>query len=752
MVKVRDDHPVTPDGAIDVNSWLAKLKTLVTLKDEQAVLDACEMVRNAATAPGKNSAWSQQQSLLAIGLQMADILSELKLDQASLIAAVLYRAVREHRLNLDVVEKRFGREVSDLIKGVLGMAVISSIQNPARTQVLGQQQDQLEKVRKMLVSIVDDVRVALIKLAERTCAIRAVKHADRERRQRVGREVFEIYAPLAHRLGIGYIKWELEDLAFRYLKPQDYKKIARLLDERRIDREQYIQDTMGSIRNALAAEGIHAEVSGRVKHIYSIWRKMKRKGVEFRELYDIRAMRVYVDQVQECYAALGIVHSLWNHIPKEFDDYIATPKENGYQSLHTAVVGPEGKTLEVQIRTHAMHEEAELGVCAHWKYKGTDIKNESDSYEEKLNWLRQVLDWQEEIGQGMEGLADQWRLDVEPDRVYVFTRDGHVVDLPVGATPVDFAYRVHTEVGNKCRGAKVAGRIVPLNSTLKTGDQVEILTASNAVPSRDWLNSNLGYVGTSRARAKIVSWFRRQDRDSNISAGRGMLESELKRMGIVGVDYEKLADSIKLQDEDELFAKVGAGDLRTLQVVHAAQRLVEPEKETEPFTFKPRPATAHSHSDSDVVVEGVGNLMTQMAKCCQPVPGDPIIGYITIGRGVSVHRTDCTNALQLREQEPDRVIEVSWGREHESTYPVRIIIDAYDRAGLLRDITIVIANERVNVTDMSTHTNPADNMAKMSFVVEISSLETLGKVLAKINQLPNVLDAHRDHKSLKTPA
>ncbi len=750
MVKVRDDHPVTPDGDIDIHSWLARLKTLIKIKDEQQLLDACTLVRESATREGTPSAWSQHQSLLTIGLQMADILAELKLDQSSVVAAVLYRAVRENRLSLDVVEQKFGEEVAALVKGVQGMAAISAIQNPARTQVLGQQQDQLEKVRKMLVSIVDDVRVALIKLAERTSAMRAVKNADRERRQRVAREVFEIYAPLAHRLGIGYIKWELEDLAFRYLKPQDYKKIARLLDERRVDREQYIQDTMARIREALSAEGINAEVSGRVKHIYSIWRKMKRKGVEFRELYDIRAMRIYVDHVQECYAALGIVHSLWNHIPKEFDDYIATPKENGYQSLHTAVVGPDGKTLEVQIRTHAMHEEAELGVCAHWKYKGTDTQNESDSYEEKLNWLRQVLDWQEEIGQGMEGLADQWRLDVEPDRVYVFTKDGHVVDLPVGATPVDFAYRVHTEVGNKCRGAKVAGRIVPLNSTLKTGDQVEILTASNAVPSRDWLNSSLGYVGTSRARAKIVSWFRQQDKDSNITAGRSMLEAELKRLGVSGVKYDALAENMKLQDDEELFAKVGAGDLRTLQVVHAAQRLLEPEQEST-FEFKPRPPKS-SRSDSDVIVEGVGNLMTQMANCCSPLPGDPIIGYITLGRGISIHRMDCSNALQLREQEPDRLIEVHWGQQHESTYPVQVLVMSYDRPGLIRDITMIVANERVNVTDMHTTTNPSDNIAQMTLTLEISCLEVLGKVLAKINQLPNVLDAHRDSRSLKEKA
>ncbi len=760
MVKVRDDHPIAEDGTIDIASWLESLKSVVVLKDEQMLLDACTMVQKAAAAPGKPSVWSETESLLTIGLQMADILAGLKLDQASLVVAILYRSVRESRITLEEVREKFGSEVARLVKGVLGMAVISAIQNPTRVQVLGQQQDQLEKVRKMLVSIVDDVRVALIKLAERTCAIRAVKDADKERRQRVAREVFEIYAPLAHRLGIGYIKWELEDLAFRYLKPHDYKKIARLLDERRLDREQYIQDVMARVREALAAAGIQAEVSGRVKHIYSIWRKMKRKGVEFKELYDISAMRIYVNEVQECYASLGLVHALWNHIPKEFDDYIATPKENGYQSLHTAVLGPGGKNLEVQIRTHAMHEDAELGVCAHWKYKGTDTKNNNDSYEAKLNWLRQVLEWQEELGQDMEELADQWHLDVEPDRVYVFTKDGHVVDLPIGATPVDFAYRVHTEVGTKCRGAKVGGRIVQLNSKLKTGDQIEILTASNATPSRDWLNANLGYVRTSRARAKIISWFRLQDKDSNIAAGRRMLETELKRMAITGVQLDELAGIMKLQDADEMLAKVGSGDLRLLQVVHAAQRMVEPVQEGDPGLnnlalnklAKSRPATSKTNTDSGIIVKGVGNLMTQMANCCQPVSGDPIIGYITLGRGISIHRSDCSNALQLKDQGPERIIEVSWGRRRAATYPVRIFILAYDRSGLLRDITSFVANEKLNVTGLNTRIDPKDNMAHISLEVEISSLETLGRVLAKINQLPNVLDVYRDHTPVATLA
>lgn len=743
MVKVREDHPVDSEGRVDLRSWLGRLKRHVNLSDEQAMVAACDMAVAAEKSPGNPSSWSQMTGTFKIGMEMTDILAELRLDQASLIAALLYRPVREKKLALSDVRKRFGDEIAELVKGVLGMAVINAIQNPARAQVLGQQQDQLDKVRKMLVSIIDDVRVALIKLAERTCAIRAVKGADRERRQRVAREVFEIYAPLAHRLGIGYIKWELEDLAFRYLKPQDYKKIAKWLDEKRLDREQYIYDAIRHLQIELKTTGIMGDVNGRVKHIYSIWRKMRSKGVEFRNLYDIRALRILVNEVRDCYASLGVVHSLWNHIPKEFDDYIATPKENGYQSLHTAVIGPNGKTLEVQIRTYAMHDEAELGVCAHWKYKGASVKTETDSYEEKLNWLRQVLEWQEEIGEGVEGLADQWRLDVEPDRVYVFTKDGHVVDLPVGATPVDFAYRVHTEVGNRCRGAKVGGRIVPLNYTLKTGAQIEILTASNAVPSRDWLNQNLGYIKTSRARAKIVSWFRKQNQGSNIEAGRRFIEAELKRLDINKVDLLALAKTMKFHAEDDLFAACGAGDIRTRQVVNAAQRQVEPEEES---VCELRTRSQTHRNEGNITIHGVGNLLTQMAGCCHPLPGDSIVGYITLGRGVTIHRSDCANALQLQEQESDRLIEVNWGEDKQYTYPVEIYILAYDRSGLLRDVTVVLANEQANVLDLQIQMLKNDNIAKILLTIEIATLNDLGRILTKIHQLANVIEARRNRK------
>ncbi|MDP0587691.1 MAG: GTP diphosphokinase [Candidatus Endonucleobacter bathymodioli] len=746
MVKVREDCPVRYDGTIDMDAWLARLGRGFCDKDVGSLREACEMSRKAdqdARLNGAKTAWPTGLGCFRTGLEMVEILTALKLDIDSLIAAVLYRAVREFKLSVKKVEEVFGSSVTNLILDVQGMAVISTVLNSSRKQILDQRQDQLDKVRKMLVSIIDDVRVALIKLAERTCAIRAVKDADKEKRQRVAREVFEIYAPLAHRLGIGYIKWELEDLSFRYLKPHDYKKIARLLDEKRLDREQYIGSVVNVLQNALVDAKIEADVCGRVKHIYSIWRKMNRKGLDFRDLYDIRAVRILASEVGDCYTSLGVVHSLWNHIPQEFDDYIATPKENGYRSLHTAVFGPVGKTLEVQIRTHKMHDEAELGVCAHWRYKGTDVDSQSDSYEEKIAWLRQVMEWHDELGD-LDGIGDHWRADIEADRIYVFTKDGDVVDLVLGATPIDFAYRIHTEVGNKCRGAKVAGRIVPLNHSLKTGDQVEILTASTGHPSRDWLNQDLGYVNSTRAKAKISNWFKKQDRDSNINDGRSLLDGELRRLALHGVDMSELAKSVNCSSIDDMKAGIGAGDIKLTHVVNLAQRQVDPE-EQKSFELRPR-AQQQKVPGKGINIAGVGNLLTQIASCCQPVPGDPIIGYITIGRGVTIHREDCNNALHLYEKESERLIEVNWGDTPEYAYPVGIMIEAYDRAGLLRDITVVLANEKVNVIALETRTSKQEHLANMLLMVEVESLQVLARVLAKVSRLPNVIEAvrHRD--------
>lgn len=744
MVQVRAHQPINLDGSINLEAWLDHTLSVDPALDREALKAACEFAREVEQqANAAQNLWAEGNSSFQTGLEIAEILADLKLDQDSLVAAVIYRAVREGKTTLKAVQEKFGSVVAKLIEGVLRMAAISNSINPRESVVVGSQ-TQVENLRKMLVAMVDDVRVALIKLAERTCAIRAVKHADDEKRLRVAREVFDIYAPLAHRLGIGHIKWELEDISFRYLEPEQYKQIAKLLHERRLDREQYINDVMKQLRDELSATGIKADISGRAKHIYSIWRKMQRKGLQFSQIYDVRAVRVLVPEVRDCYTALGIVHTLWRHIPKEFDDYIANPKENGYRSLHTAVIGPDGKVLEVQIRTNAMHEEAELGVCAHWKYKGTDAKGGSDHYEEKMAWLRQVLEWHEELGD-IGGLAEQLKVDIEPDRVYVFTPDGHAIDLPKGATPLDFAYRVHTQIGHNCRGAKINGRIVPLTYSLHTGEQVEIITSKNGAPSRDWLNPNLGYITTSRARAKIVHWFKLQDREQNVAAGKAMLERDLSRLALAAVDFAKLAEKCNLKTVEDMYAALGAGDLRLAHAVNLAQQQVEPERGNEQLELIPRRASApRPGKRGDIQIQGVGNLLTQMAGCCQPLPGDPIVGYITVGRGVSIHRQDCASVLQLEGREPERIIQVSWGPVPVQTYPVDIVIKAYDRSGLLRDVTQVLLNERINVLAVNTRSNKEDNTASMQLTIEIPGLDALSRLLARISQLPNIIEARRN--------
>jgi len=747
MVQVRALQPINTDGSINLDGWLDHVLGMDPALDREALREACEFSRNVEQqANAAQNLWSEGTSSYQAGLEIAEILADLKLDQDSLVAAVIYRGVREGKVQLADVHQRFGPVVAKLIEGVLRMAAISASLNPRESLVLGSQ-TQVENLRKMLVAMVDDVRVALIKLAERTCAIRAVKNADDDKRHRVAREVFDIYAPLAHRLGIGHIKWELEDLSFRYLEPEQYKQIAQLLHERRLDREQYIDNVVQQLRDELTAAGIQPEIDGRAKHIYSIWRKMQKKGLQFSQIYDVRAVRVLVPEVRDCYTALGIVHTLWRHIPKEFDDYIANPKENGYRSLHTAVLGPEGKVLEVQIRTLAMHEEAELGVCAHWRYKGTDVNSSSDHYEEKIAWLRQVLEWHEELGD-IGGLADQLRVDIEPDRVYVFTPDGHAIDLPKGATPLDFAYRVHTEIGHNCRGAKVNGRIVPLNYSLQTGEQVEIITSKQGSPSRDWLNPNLGYITTSRSRAKIVHWFKLQARDQNVAAGKALLERELGRLDLPPVDFDKVAEKANLKNAEDMFAALGAGDLRLAHLVNLAQQLVEPERGYDQLELIPRRSAPYKPGKrGDVQIQGVGNLLTQMAGCCQPLPGDPIVGYITLGRGVSIHRQDCPSVLQLSGREPERIIQVSWGPVPEKTYPVEIFIRAYDRAGLLRDISQMLLNERINVLSMNTRSNKEDSTAQMLLTIEIPGLNALGRLLSRISQLPNIIEAKRQRAS-----
>ncbi|MGB3621465.1 MAG: TGS domain-containing protein, partial [Ketobacter sp.] len=490
---------------------------------------------------------------------------------------------------------------------------------------------------------------------------------------------------------------------------------------------------------------VDSDISGRAKHIYSIWRKMKRKNIDFYQVYDIRAVRVLVPDIRDCYAALGVVHNIWQHIPREFDDYIATPKENGYRSLHTAVLGPDGKVLEVQIRTHDMHDEAELGVCAHWRYKEGST-GKSGSYDDKIAWLRQVLEWQEELGDSaVSSVFSEFSEDIVDERVYIFTPEGHVVDLAQGATPLDFAYHIHTEVGHRCRGAKVNGRIVPLNYQLQTGEQVEILKGNESRPSRDWLQSSLGFIGTSRARAKVVHWFKLQDRDRNIEDGREILEKEFKRLDVNKVNLGQVAEGLNLRTAEDIYAAVGAGDLRISQVLNGIQELEGGERQQELIPLDLRKPRVNP-INSEFSINGVDNLMTTIAGCCKPVPGDEVVGYISVGRGVTVHRRHCKELQRLLEVHGDRVVDVSWSADAGRTYPVEVFIKAYDRQGLLRDITHVLAGERVNVTAISTLSNPSDHMATMSLTMEINSLVSLGDVLARINQLSNVIEVRRSHQ------
>lgn len=743
MVKVREDQPLTESGKVDIQQWLTRLQEDVRLREPERLVQACELAEQLdREAPRTHRVWLSPGSSFRMGLEMADILADLKLDQSTLEAAVLYRAVREGLLSLEAVTKRFGDEVAKLIDGVLQMAAISYPLAPNHGM---SQHNQQENLRKMLVNMVGDVRVALIKIAERTCALRQVKDAPREKCLQVAREVADIYAPLAHRLGIGQIKWELEDLSFRYLHEEEYKAIAKLLAEKRLDRDRYIHDVVETLKGLMEAQHIHRyDVSGRAKHIYSIWRKMKRKRIDFSQVHDVRAVRILVPEVTDCYTVLGIVHSRWHHVPNEFDDYIANPKKNGYQSLHTAVMGPENKVLEIQIRTFAMHDEAELGVCAHWRYKGHDTNAKSRSYEEKIAWLRQVLEWQDEVG-GFGDLREGLSSDVAPDRIYVFTPDGHVIDLPRIATPIDFAYRVHTEIGHLCRGAKVNGRIVPLTYKLKTGQQIEILTATKGGPSRDWLNPSLGYVRTSRARAKIQAWFKHQARDQNLDEGRTLFEREMRRLDVEGLDLPKLAKAVNYQNADDMYAALGAGDLRIGQVLHQAQQLfgeTDDQEQLDRLLAKPRRQPSKA-TQSDITVLGVGNLKTSMANCCRPVPGEPIVGFITQGRGVTVHRQDCTNILQLRLEEPQRIIEVEWGERAHTRYPVTIEIQAWDRSGLLRDVTGLLGNEKVNVLAVNTLTDTDEGIARLRITLEVDGLESLGRLFSRIQQLPNVTEVRR---------
>lgn len=601
---------------------------------------------------------------------------------------------------------------------------------------------QAEALRKMLLAIVTDPRLVLIKLAAQLHLLRESREAPPAMREHIATETREIYAPLANRLGVWQLKWELEDWSFRYLDPENYKRIAGLLATKRADREKYIEDTIQAIQAALSEVGIACEVAGRPKHIFSIWRKMQRKGLSFEQLYDIRAVRVLVDSIADCYAALGIVHSLWPYIPGEFDDYIATPKDNLYRSLHTAVIGPGKLPVEIQIRTREMHEHAELGVAAHWRYKEGGKAN--PAYEQKIIWLRQILEPGDRDGDRDTETGDDFlervRSEIFEDRVYALSPRGEVIELPRGATPLDFAYHVHTELGHRCRGAKVNGKMVSLNQTLNNGDQVEIVTGKHANPSRDWLVPSLGYLASQRNRSKVRAWFRKQDEDQNRQQGKQLLERELQRLAIHGNTVPELLADFKFDSAEQLYQAIGEGEITIAQITGAIQRRAQPQDMP---SIVPRRAAATTRQSSGITVDGVDDLLSHLARCCAPVPPENIAGFITLGRGVSIHREECPNLKRLAIEHPERVIPVDWGVGEDRSFPVDVNVRAFDRRGLVRDISSVLADSKINIHAMNTVTDAGDGVADMNLKVTVHDLQELSRVLTRIQGLPNVLSARR---------
>ncbi|BEE02021.1 GTP diphosphokinase [Aeromonas dhakensis] len=736
MVAVRDIH--LKDN-FTLEEWVSSLTLSDSDKDQlRTVYQYCLTLGDEALT----------NRLLVRGVEMVGILLMLSMDLGTLKAAIIYPFVEAGFISQERMDEDFGPKIAKLVEGVLEMEAIRSLQTLHRSET---SPEQVDNVRRMLLAMVEDVRAVVIKLAERIACLREAKKADEETRVLMAQEITNIYAPLANRLGIGQLKWELEDLAFRYLHPDTYKQIAKQLDEKRLDRERYIREFVQSLRDALKEAGVEAEVYGRPKHIYSIWRKMQKKHLEFNELFDVRAVRVVTKRLQDCYAALGIVHTHFHHIPREFDDYVANPKPNGYQSIHTVVVGPEGKTVEIQIRTDQMHQDAELGVAAHWRYKeGAQAGGKANNFEDKIEWLRKLLAWQEDLSES-GSLLEDLRSQVFEDRVYVFTPKGDVIDLPAGATPLDFAYHVHSMIGHRCIGAKIDGRIVPFTYALQTGDQVEVITQKEPNPSRDWMNPNSGFLRSSRARAKVATWFRKLDRDKNIVAGRELFDKELDRhnLSMAKIDKGNMLRRFNLESTDDLLAGIGSGDIRINQVINYLdtcynkptaeeedRRLLEKleQKANAPFRHKPK---------DHIVVEGVGNLMTHIARCCQPIPGDAIQGFITMGRGVSIHREDCEQLKELSRRNPERLIDAVWGENYSGGYGLTIRILSNDRSGLLRDITTVLANEKINVMGVRSRSNVREQTAEIDMELEIYNINAFNRALAKLSQLNDVISAKR---------
>jgi len=665
--------------------------------------------------------------------QICAILEPLEFPAALIAAVHACPLVRNDIVTLRDLQKTGNTELPKLVEGLVQLSRFSLPQDWQPGEALAVQQS--EALRKMLLAVVSDARLVLVRIAEQLYRLRLAKKSSRDEQRAIAVETQEIYAPLANRLGVWQLKWELEDLSLRYLEPETYKQLAKSLKEKRIEREIYIVDVIKTLREELTGHDIEGVITGRPKHIYSIWKKMQAKNRTVEQIFDMRAVRVLVDDVHQCYAALGVVHNLWPYLPGEFDDYVANPKENNYQSLHTAVIGPGGKTVEVQIRTHEMHRHAELGVAAHWRYK--EGGSTRAAFDQKIQFLRQLLEPGDQDGD----LLDKLRGDVFEDRVYAVSPRGDVVEMPANATPLDFAYHVHTQIGHRCRGAKVNGRIVPLTYKIQNGDNVEIITGKQEQPSRDWLSPQLGYLIASRSRSKVRTWFRQRDKEQNKRQGREILERELTRLNVHDIGTADIAGQLKFASSDALFIALGAGDITSASVASALQHLRQ--EEPAEFVRKRRTRKQTAAVSGDVAVSGVGDLLCNFARCCRPVPPEDIAGYITLGRGVSIHRQDCGNYLSLLSRHPERVIEVDWGTVADAIYPAKLSLHAFDRQGLLRDISAVLSDEKVSVDGINTRSDKRTMQAHMELNISVPGLPALSRVISRLEQLPNVTSVQR---------
>ncbi len=732
MVKIKENMPwIFPDGSVDVELWLQHLRNKGYLQDLSLLRHAFTLSQLA----GSDHVTETCVSCLQLGLSMADVLADLEMDQETLAAAIIFESTHYDELSLVDIEEQLGIAIAKIVYRVEKMSAIHNLQ--ALNKCLNNKH-QMDNIRKMLLAMVDDPRVVLIKLAERLCVLRTCSALPESMRQHLATEAIEIYAPLANRLGIGAIKWELEDLGFRYLYPVEYKAIAKGLKTKRIERDRYVNLIVEQLNQSIKALGIeHFAVYGRSKHIHSIYRKMMRKNVPLEAIYDATAVRVLVDNTEQCYQVLGMVHNLWRQIIAEFDDYIINPKTNGYQSLHTAVAGPGNCVFEVQIRTFSMHNLAEMGVAAHWKYKEGVLQQAS--HERKISWLRDILAWHHEMVMS-NGNAEIVETEFFDDRVYVFTPDGDVLDLPQGVTPLDFAYHVHSEVGHRCRGAKVNAIIVPLTYKLKTGEKVEILTGKASRPSRDWLNPHLKYLKTSRAKAKVLHWFKMQDYAQHQVQGHEILDRELKSLGIKIERLDTIINLMHFKCLDDLYAAVGRGDLKLNQIIN---RLSSVDVGLPALKCNIKQQIVPKLRGSDLQIDGVGNLLTTLAKCCQPVPGDDVIGYITVGRGVSVHCKDCRNIIHAHEKQQQRFVEVHWGSLTREHYAVELLIRAFDRPGLLKDLTVLLANEKAHIYSLQSKINKNDNIVAIHVTIEVDGLNKLSQLLNQLQQIPNIFEAKR---------